>query len=898
MRIRTPIISARPATPSLSSAVGRPPEAALESWVEPLRWIALAVFVGLMIFAALVQRLAGRVVWTVAVASLPLVFVLLGYHRWRRICPLAFFAQLAAGWGRPGRRRASSWLQAKYHYLVFSAFLVSLWLRLVATNGDGPALAAFLALLTLAAFTFGALYTGKTWCNYICPVSFVEKIYTEPRGLRNTPNSQCAKCTACKPACPDINQENGYWKEVRSAPKRFVYYAFPGVIFSFYFYYYLQAESWEYYFGGRWTSEPGLMQTAFLPGHDPRTAGFFFLPAAPRALAAAVTLALGALVSFGLFRGLERRLGGWLRERGSGMDESGVRHTMFTIAAFAAFVTFYTFAGAPTLRLLPWAPHFFQILVVLTATLFLARRLTRTQRAFAEETLARYIIRRWEWTDMEPPKDLHEAFLIHTIRSQTRASGYAQLMEIYMDAVREVVASGFVSRAEVQRLESLRNQLQISQADHAKVMAALDEEERAAFRDPARQVSPEKRLQLETYARALGSYLERVSASDSEPDDSFIRQLGLEYVVTPEEHRAVLDRLLAGAQGMAGRLAEAFAAVESAPQTLRALEDVPSPAGDFLADLLSRRRERAVDGLMRALHFAPEEKTSRAIREGLLANDGARREAALAALGDNVAPVLAERLLQAHREAAAREAQWATLMDLLRAHTSSPDPYVRATALHLLAERGVADEQTVEGLSSDDHDVVRETAMCLQLRGGSGAVASEPTELMTIEKMIALRSVPIFSSLAPEDLAELARSSAEKDYLPGEPLCLEGDPGDEVFVLLSGGVNVLRTEGMEARLVSAEQAGGFIGELAVLDPAPRAATVVAGAAGTRALRLDGRAFREILKVNPAVAQGVIRTLAQRLRGARVPLEQRAEAIAVGAAISGSANSVSDSGTEG
>ena len=53
---------------------------------------------------------------------------------------------------------------------------------------------------------------------------------------------------------------------------------------------------------------------------------------------------------------------------------------------------------------------------------------------------------------MKPPKDLHEAFLIHTIRSQTHANGYVRLLEIYRDAVRESVASGLVSRADVQRL--------------------------------------------------------------------------------------------------------------------------------------------------------------------------------------------------------------------------------------------------------------------------------------------------------------------------------------------------------------------------------------------------------------------------------------------------------------
>ncbi|HKN35492.1 MAG TPA: hypothetical protein VJX16_19800 [Terriglobales bacterium] len=71
----------------------------------------------------------------------------------------------------------------------------------------------------------------------------------------------------------------------------------PGLVFGFYFYYFLQSGSWEYYLGGRWTNEPGVMRTAFLPGHDKMTAGFFFLPGIPRALASVLTLVLCALLS-------------------------------------------------------------------------------------------------------------------------------------------------------------------------------------------------------------------------------------------------------------------------------------------------------------------------------------------------------------------------------------------------------------------------------------------------------------------------------------------------------------------------------------------------------------------------------------------------------------------------
>jgi hypothetical protein len=864
-----------PAAPTTQTAPGRASaqskhaaEAVTEWWVEWLKWFALAVFIAIPIFAHLpfMQPYAGRVVWTMAVASLPLFIVLVGYHRWRRLCPLAFFAQIPVRLRRPGVKKASPWLEANYYYVAFTVFFLSLWIRLIATNGDGHAIAAFFVMIALAALIFGAFYTGKTWCNYICPLSFIEKIYTEPHGLRETPNSQCTKCTACKKLCPDINEENGYWKEILSRPKRFVYFAFPGLVFGFYFYYYLQAGTWDYYFKGWWVDQPMVIHYAFLPGYDAETAGFFFLPFVPRALASVLTLAACALLSILIFSQLEKPVGRWLRRHEPEADAARIRHMMFTVAAFAAFVTFYTFAGAPTLRKISphWAPHFFTIVAVLTATTFLVRRMFRTQKVFAEETLARNIIKRWEWTDMQPPRDLREAFLIHTIRTRESAKGSAQVLEMYKEAVRETLANGFVTREEVQLLESLRNQLQIKKSDHEKVMAALAEEERVLISDPSKQISAEKRLQLETYSHALQNYLERVMTTDAPADDTFIIQLRSEYRVTKEEHEAVLDELLGGEQGMAAQLAEEIRSVERAAKTMQALELSPSPAHDFLHDLLRRRRARAVERLVRGLSFTLEDDTSRGLRAGLTSPDETLRQSVIEQLSLSVAPVISERLLAAYRETSVQEASMPTLTEMLAARTQSVDPYVRAVALYALGERGAAGVRILERLSTDEHELVRETALHLASRKGREEEGGH-RGLITVEKMIALRSAPIFSSLAPEGLAELARASLEDDYAPNETLCLEGEPGNEVFILLAGEVKVLRRNGGQERVIATEKAGSFIGEMAVLDPAPRSATVAASGGGARVLRLDGTAFRESLKVDPAIASGVIRTLAQRLR---------------------------------
>ena len=155
-----------------------PPSArrTVEGWVTPVSWAALAIFIAVPVFAWRAQHLAGRVVWTVVVAALPLFIVLVGYHRWRRICPLAFFAQLPARLGRPGARRASARLEENSYTLAFTVFFASLWLHLIATNGNGRAIALFFTLLSLAALVVGALFTGKTWCNFVCPDGWIQKV--------------------------------------------------------------------------------------------------------------------------------------------------------------------------------------------------------------------------------------------------------------------------------------------------------------------------------------------------------------------------------------------------------------------------------------------------------------------------------------------------------------------------------------------------------------------------------------------------------------------------------------------------------------------------------------------------------------------------------------------------
>ena len=130
-----------------------------------------------------------------------------------------------------------------------------------------------------------------------------------------------------------------------------------------------------------------------------------------------------------------------------------------------------------------------------------------------------------------------------------------------------------------------------------------------------------------------------------------------------------------------------------------------------------------------------------------------------------------------------------------------------------------------------------------------------------------LHEVPLFAQLAPAVLDELAAAGRVRRYPQGQVIWSEGDPGDSLLVLESGQVRIgrLTAAGQEAVLAVAE-APAALGELALLDGAPRDATVVAQRSVV--VRLIPRSvFLALLRREPAAVEGLLRTLAGLVRQA-------------------------------
>jgi HEAT repeat protein len=157
---------------------------------------------------------------------------------------------------------------------------------------------------------------------------------------------------------------------------------------------------------------------------------------------------------------------------------------------------------------------------------------------------------------------------------------------------------------------------------------------------------------------------------------------------------------------------------------------------------------------------------------------------------------------------------------------------------------------------------IRAAAAALDPSLGHNAVG-----VATMERLLALRKVPLFESLTLDQLDAVDQLAVERDYQPGEVIVRQGEAGDELFMLLEGSVDVLLDHGQptQERLRTLE-AVDYFGEMAILDDQPRSATIVANRP-SRLLALAGGSLKELILQMPDIAFEILRILSARVRSA-------------------------------
>jgi len=126
-----------------------------------------------------------------------------------------------------------------------------------------------------------------------------------------------------------------------------------------------------------------------------------------------------------------------------------------------------------------------------------------------------------------------------------------------------------------------------------------------------------------------------------------------------------------------------------------------------------------------------------------------------------------------------------------------------------------------------------------------------------------IESVEIFAPLSAEEKQTVARSAVRSVFAPGELILRRGDPGESMFVIYRGSVEVrLSSRDGNAQQVAELKAGSFFGEMALLTGEPRNADVIT-VSEVETLEIRKGVLQQLLEDNSQLAEELSRTIAER-----------------------------------
>jgi len=131
--------------------------------------------------------------------------------------------------------------------------------------------------------------------------------------------------------------------------------------------------------------------------------------------------------------------------------------------------------------------------------------------------------------------------------------------------------------------------------------------------------------------------------------------------------------------------------------------------------------------------------------------------------------------------------------------------------------------------------------------------------------MVELESSKLFCQLSEVELRQLRDVTRERSLAPGQEIFKEGDPGDGVYVVKAGAVQISAVIGTgERRVFSEVRPGEFFGEMAVLDHQPRSAHASAGGE-TVVYFIPREQMMELLSRSPGLSLTLLQAFSLRLR---------------------------------
>lgn len=146
-------------------------------------------------------------------------------------------------------------------------------------------------------------------------------------------------------------------------------------------------------------------------------------------------------------------------------------------------------------------------------------------------------------------------------------------------------------------------------------------------------------------------------------------------------------------------------------------------------------------------------------------------------------------------------------------------------------------------------------------------------------KTLSLGQLPLFASLPSDELQQLEDTLHKVDYAPGEVLFHEGDPGDRLYLILDGQLEVIKAMGQpHERILAVRGPGDFIGEMSLLYQGGKRSASVRAIERVRVMVMSRQDFDMLLDRQPSLAVEIMRSMSERLREAEESTIQDLKAI--------------------
>ena len=327
---------------------------------------------------------------------------------------------------------------------------------------------------------------------------------------------------------------------------------------------------------------------------------------------------------------------------------------------------------------------------------------------------------------------------------------------------------------------------------------------------------------------------------------------------------AALEALLPGSIRDSERLRRFAQAEIERLRRIRTQEASLPPGGRatrLLCESLRHEVRRGEARLVRVVGLVGNPRVMALVQQSLHRGDGEARGAALEALETLGDKALAREIVALLEEEPKRSTPEGAVAGIL----GSGDRWERALAIRSICELKLGgSSDRLEDLRYDPDPLIAEAADEALMQSSEVQSMNTLQTVSTLERVLLLREIPIFSDLSPEDLQQVAVIATEQWYPANTTIFRQDEEGNMMFVIIAGHVQVVRNANGKEQVLAQRGPGESMGEMAIIESAPRSASLLTREP-VRVLVIDGPAFKGILRERPEVSLAVLKSLSRRLR---------------------------------